>query len=390
MKNKNVVFVVLTVIVVIVTFVVFKEVIPIINEQDSKNRIFNDMQDKSNDVIRGIVGIISESDIDGLTNHNGVGSGVVFEKKDNTYYIVTAKHVIDIENSKFKIFTKDTEFSGQTVEADDNVSFEIPDDKYYESLLDGKIEYISDTTDLAILSFEYDGDLTVLNFESNKLSKNDKIMVIGHPEGNRYQITYGYIKSKLKNVRGNKVIEHNAYMKQGNSGGVALTENMKIAGINISGSFTLLGHFKSGYMIPYDIVEENIKIYNANKIKSNQSNLLSEQSNNWSEDKVIMKVKDVSDNKTNAVLVIEDKNDTPTSWDTYYSIQKLSEADVWYDIKSNTTVEMLMKTMVPDENGITRIELDWKNVYGELKNGTYRIVKIKNFTTLYSEPFKIK
>lgn len=48
-------------------------------------------------------------------------------------------------------------------------------------------------------------------------------------------------------------------MKQGNSGGVALTENMKIAGINIAGSFTLLGHYKAGYMIPYDIVEDNIK-----------------------------------------------------------------------------------------------------------------------------------
>lgn len=108
------------------------------------------------------------------------------------------------------------------------------------------------------MSFEYDGDLTILNFENNKPSKNDKIMVIGHPEGNRYKITYGYIKSGLKNVRNDKVIEHNAYMKQGNSGGVALTENMKIVGINIAGSFTLLGHYKVGYMIPYDIVQNNI------------------------------------------------------------------------------------------------------------------------------------
>lgn len=258
MKNKNVAFIILSVVVVIVTFVIVKEIIPIINENESKTRMFNDMQDKSDNVIRGIVGIISESDINGLTNHNGIGSGVIFDKKDNTYYVVTAKHVIDVEHSKFKIFTKDTEFSGQNIKADDNVSFEIPDDNYYKALLDCKIEYISETTDLAILSFEYEGNLTVLNFESNKLSKNNKIMVIGHPEGNRYQITYGYIKSELKNVRDNKVIEHNAYMKQGNSGGVALTKNMKIAGINIAGSYTLLGHYKVGYMIPYDIVEDNI------------------------------------------------------------------------------------------------------------------------------------
>ena len=90
-------------------------------------------------------------------------------------------------------------------------------------------------------------------------------MVIGHPEGNRYQISYGYIISNLKDVRGDKVIEHNAYMKQGNSGGVALTENMKVAGINIAGSFTLLGHYKVGYMIPYDIVKDNIKTWENQK-----------------------------------------------------------------------------------------------------------------------------
>ena len=89
-------------------------------------------------------------------------------------------------------------------------------------------------------------------------------MVIGHPEGNRYQISYGYIKSDLKNVRGDKVLEHNAYMKQGNSGGVSLSENMKIAGINIAGSFTLLGHYKVGYMIPYTIVLDNISEWRNN------------------------------------------------------------------------------------------------------------------------------
>ena len=216
------------------------------------------MQAKSNDVIRAVVGITTENEKEGLKSHSGIGSGVIFDKKDNTYYVITAKHVVEKENSKFKLFTKDTEFSGQLIKADEDINFEIPDDDYYNSLLDSKIEYISNTTDLAILSFEYNGQLTVLNFENNKTSINDRIMVIGHPEGNKYQITYGYIKSGLKNVKNDLVVEHNAYMKQGNSGGVALTENMKIAGINIAGSYTLLGHYKVGYMIPYNIVEDNI------------------------------------------------------------------------------------------------------------------------------------
>ena len=261
MKNKNIFFIIISIIIIVIVFVIMKEVIPMIQESDCKNRVFQEMQNKTDNVIRGIVGIIPENTKDGLSSHNEIGSGVIFDKKGNTYYVVTARHVVNIENSNFKIFTKDTEFSGQTINVSDNTNFEIPDDDYYASLLDGKIEYISKTDDLAILSFEYDGDLTVLDFETNKIAKNDKIMVIGHPEGNRYQISYGYIKSGLINVRGDNVIEHNAYMKHGNSGGVALSENMKIVGINISGTFTLLGHFKSGYMLLYDIVINNINTW---------------------------------------------------------------------------------------------------------------------------------
>ena len=263
MKNK--LFIIISIVIIVISSVIAIEIISINSEKECKNRVFNEMKDKSNDVIRGIVGIIPKNSKNDLSSYNGIGSGVIFDKQDKTYYVITAKHVIDKENSDFKIFTKDTEFSGQIINAGDNVNFEIPDDNYYASLLDSKMEYISKTDDLAILSFEYDGNLTVLDFETEKIIKNDKIMVIGHPEGNRYQLTYGFIKSGLKNVRGDKVIEHNTYMKQGNSGGVALTKNMKIGGINISGKFTLTGHFKAGYMIPYDIVKENINVWKKQK-----------------------------------------------------------------------------------------------------------------------------
>ena len=66
----------------------------------NKNLVFNDMQDKSYNVVRGIVGIIPEKEINGLTSHNGIGSGAIFDKKDNTYYVVTAKHVIKEDSLK--------------------------------------------------------------------------------------------------------------------------------------------------------------------------------------------------------------------------------------------------------------------------------------------------
>ncbi len=57
MKNKNLVAFVLAVIVIIFVFIGASEMIPIAGEKESKSRVFNEMQNKSNDAIRGIVGI---------------------------------------------------------------------------------------------------------------------------------------------------------------------------------------------------------------------------------------------------------------------------------------------------------------------------------------------
>lgn len=58
MKKQNLFFIVLSIIVVVITFIFVKEIIPILKEKESKNRVFNDMQEKSYDAARGIVGII--------------------------------------------------------------------------------------------------------------------------------------------------------------------------------------------------------------------------------------------------------------------------------------------------------------------------------------------
>lgn len=269
MSKKSKVLITVLIIVLILLLVFINEILPFINEKKYKNQVFDDMKDNSDLALRSIVGIIPESEQDGLKKRDGVGSGVIFEKNGNTYYAVTAAHVVEDNSKKYKLFTKDTKFSGDIYKLDDNVNFEIPDENYYESLLDVKIEYVSDTSDLAIISFNYEGDLLTLDFENKKINKNDRIMVIGHPEGNKYKVTYGNIISGLRKVKlktistgiikEDKVVAHNAYMNQGNSGGVALSENFKILGINIGGSFTIFGSYIEGYMIPYDIVESVIE-----------------------------------------------------------------------------------------------------------------------------------
>lgn len=85
---------------VLISFFTIYEVIPMMTEKGYKNRIFEEMQDQSRNVISGIVGIIPERKENGLSNYNGIGSGVIFAKKENTYYIVTAKHVVNEKNNQ--------------------------------------------------------------------------------------------------------------------------------------------------------------------------------------------------------------------------------------------------------------------------------------------------
>lgn len=266
MNKKKIV--VLTILIIFLILIFIYEIIPIIKEKEMKKRVFNEFDDIISELEKSIIGIIPKSEEGEYTSYTGIGSGVIFEKHDNKYYAITALHVIDYENSTFKAFTRNTEFSGEIIGPNNKINFMIPDEKYYASLLDLTIEYKSETTDLAIVSFESDEELPILEFETNKLNIGNKIICIGHPEGNRYVTTYGYITSNLKdsayvtNISNkkihDKVVYHNAYMNHGNSGGAAINENKKLVGINVGGSFTLLKHYRKGYMIPYSIVKENI------------------------------------------------------------------------------------------------------------------------------------
>lgn len=271
MKNKNIPFIIITIFIIFVSLITVNEIFPIVKEKEMKERVFNEFDDNISELEKSIIGIIPKSESGEYTSYTGIGSGVIFEKQDNRYYVLTALHVIDYENSTFKAFTKNTNFSGKIIQPDNRINFMIPDEEYYSSLLDLNVEYKSETTDLAIVSFTSDEDLPVLEFETSNINIGDKIICIGHPEGNRYVTTYGYITSNLKDssyvtniskmkIR-DKVIEHNAYMNHGNSGGAAINENLKLVGINVGGSFTLLNHYKKGYMIPFDIVKSNIKTW---------------------------------------------------------------------------------------------------------------------------------
>ncbi|MBR1417091.1 MAG: trypsin-like peptidase domain-containing protein [Bacilli bacterium] len=271
MKNKKIVIIGIVIGIILFAFNTF--VLPIIQENNSKSRVYYNMKKDEDIIKKSIIGIMPETEMDGLKSRGGFGSGVIFDKVDNIYYAITAKHVIDDPNSSYKLFTINTEFNFEIISLENNINIEIPKEEYYESLIEAKIEYISDSTDLAIVSFVSDEDLPVLEIEENDFFKGEKIMCIGHPEGHRYYVSFGIITSDIKNITYTKsnnnekaisVVEHNAYLNQGNSGGVAINENMKIIGINVGGAFTITGRFSKGYMIPNKIVKENINNWKLN------------------------------------------------------------------------------------------------------------------------------
>jgi len=70
MKNKRKIFIILLIVAIIIFYVFINELIPIIKEKDYKNRVFNEMQEKSDIVIRGIVGIIPKNNKNGLSSYN--------------------------------------------------------------------------------------------------------------------------------------------------------------------------------------------------------------------------------------------------------------------------------------------------------------------------------
>ena len=112
--------------------------------------------------------------------------------------------------------------------------------------------------------------------------------------------------------------------------------------------------------------------------------------NEWKKEKVKIIVKDESITKTSADIIIEDKNDMPVSWGVNFALQISAGEEKWENLIEKEKIAWIEIAMVPNSDGITEMHIDWHNMYGELKNGTYRVLKYNGMTTLYSEPFSIK
>lgn len=109
---------------------------------------------------------------------------------------------------------------------------------------------------------------------------------------------------------------------------------------------------------------------------------------------ITLEIDNESITNTSATLTITDNNNPPCSWDREYSIQKNTNGE-WQELEpiKDIIIDTLAYKYKLDENNQCTIKIDWKDNYGELQKGIYRIAKkigeLDN-TYVYSNEFEIK
>ena len=239
-------------------------VMPVLHENDCRNRVFPEMEKDLGKVSGAVIGIIPKTE----QSYGAGGSGFVFRKDAGVYYAFTAAHIVSSKSASYKVYstkTVESRLSGAGAAA----GIASVDDSFYEALSDASIEYVSPHADIAIISFKSEEELDCLTFADAEPQKGDKLMCLGMSDDMLLNPTYGTVTAGLKEVsfadkmntseKSDNVIEHDAYISNGNSGGPAINEGLTVAGINIGAEFNRFEHFRYGYLIPASQLKECIE-----------------------------------------------------------------------------------------------------------------------------------
>jgi S1-C subfamily serine protease len=198
--------------------------------------------------------VIGVSNYDVNSSLISLGSGVIYKKTGDTYYVVTNEHVVK-DGSRFEIRFKD----GSTASA---------------TLLG-----VDPLVDVAVLTFVSTKSLTVVPFGNSKLSKQGEIILaVGNPNGYSYfgSITMGIISGldRYFDIDGDKVkdmfvnyIQHDAAINSGNSGGALFNLKGEVIGINVI-KIAATEIEGMGFAIPGDLVARicsDIEIYGVSR-----------------------------------------------------------------------------------------------------------------------------
>lgn len=174
----------------------------------------------------GVLGVIATSDAS-----SGTGSGVVYKKQgDDTYYLVTNEHVLVHQDAT--TFEYSVAHTITIVHEKNGLLIEIPTESV-------ELLGYDNTTDLAVLRFTSDEDFSVIPLgNSNDIEIGQFVYAIGNPLGFEYYgtVTSGIISGLSRYVNDEEfdatLLQHDAAISPGNSGGALLNSNGELIGIN--------------------------------------------------------------------------------------------------------------------------------------------------------------
>lgn len=271
MKNnkKRLILIILTSYLVFLMLCLFAY--PSINQVICKNRYFKEFDETiTEDVLNSnIVICVHEqtTDEDGSVYHTWTAgsSGVIIDYKDDTYFALTAYHVVknNVDSTEFIILPYN---SPTYTEFRENSNQHVSLQSYYEQFEKAKVIYAEEKYDLALISFKSSKPLHSLSVSKYNPSYNEKVVSISNPEGERFVKTYGKIKSKkYYTFKSNddllpiQTLKHNAYISYGSSGSALLNQQMEIVGINVGAKINIFNGFWSAVMVPSEIIQVFLK-----------------------------------------------------------------------------------------------------------------------------------
>lgn len=201
-----------------------EELVGSFNLSSFEESITNMIEDKSS----GILGISVAVD-DGTAVTVGTGSGVVYKQELSStdfvydYYLVTNNHVVEGATEIVIVYEKN------------GLLFQIPHE--YITVLGTDAQ-----TDLAVLKFSSSEELAVIEFaDSYQIELGNFVFALGNPLGFDYYgtVTMGVISGLSRYYSDEEedgfdatVIQHDAEISPGNSGGALLNINGDLVGIN--------------------------------------------------------------------------------------------------------------------------------------------------------------
>ena len=211
----------------------------------------------ANKVLPSIVGITVEYRINsmfgGSSSSEASGSGIIVSEDG---YILTNNHVVN--SSTTSSYYQITEATGVKVKL-------YGDETEYDATVVGSDEQ----TDLAVIKIEKTGLTAAELGDSNSVQVGEFAMALGNPLGLQSSISCGIISAKNREVQDSEtgtvfnLIQTDAAINSGNSGGALVNADGKVIGINtlkLSGT----GIEGIGFAIP---INSTIDVYN--ELKTN-------------------------------------------------------------------------------------------------------------------------